>query len=85
MTNVNKLKGRIVEMGYNMSTFATAVNISRPCLRKRLTGESEFKAKEIEMICKVLDISQSDMLNYFFASTVPTLDTERSSLQNHRK
>lgn len=68
MTNSKKLKGRIIEKGYTLSSFSDAIKMSRPCFRKRVNGESDFKSKEIEKICDLLDISRADMVEYFFDS-----------------
>ncbi len=66
MTNTNKLKGRIAEMGYTLSSFSEAVGISRPCLRKRINGLADFKVSEIERVCAVLKIEKTDIGDYFF-------------------
>lgn len=75
MTNSNKLKGRITEKGYTLSSFAEAIHLSRPCLRKRISGQSDFKASEIETICNLLDIPHTEMCNYFFAANVLNMET----------
>ncbi len=75
MTNSNKLKGRIVEMGYTLSSFSDALNISRPCFRKKVNGQSDFKVSEIERMCELLKISHSEIGNYFFTPCVPVLET----------
>ena len=75
MTNSLKLKGRITEKGFNLTSFAEAVHISRPALRKRINGQADFKASEIEKICAVLEISRSDMCSYFFTVDVPKMET----------
>lgn len=66
MTNSKKLKGRIVEKGYTLSGFSDAIHISRPCFRKKVNGESDFKSREIEKICVLLDIPRTEMVDYFF-------------------
>lgn len=71
MTNINKLKGRIVEKGYSMSSFSEAVHISRPALRRRLTGIASFRASEIETVCRLLDIPRRDLTTYFFVDSCP--------------
>lgn len=75
MTNTNKLKGRITEKGYTLSSFADALGISRPSLRKRINGKTDFKVSEIEDVCKLLSISQNEMCSYFFSSAVPVSET----------
>lgn len=76
MTNTSKLKGRIVEKGYTLASFSEAVNISRPCLRKRINGQVDFKTSEIERVCSTLDISRSEMADYFFTNRVPKMETK---------
>lgn len=75
MTNTNKLKGRMTEMGYNLSSFADAVEISRPALRRKINGQVDFKVSEIEKICRLLGIPQTEMCSYFFAANVPIMET----------
>ena len=71
MTDMNKLKGRIFEKGFNFTSFSEAVNMSRPCLRNKIKGVVDFKASEIERICAVLDINSSEVSKYFFCTIVP--------------
>ena len=78
MTNSNKLKGRIVEMGYTITGFSDAAKISRPCFRNKINGRSEFKASEIERICNLLEISYTEISDYFFTSSVPVVETKRT-------
>lgn len=75
MTNTGKLKGRITEMGFSLSSFAEAVHLSRPCLRMKLSGQSDFRASEIEKICVLLDIPHSEVCSYFFTAVVPKMET----------
>lgn len=78
MTNSNKLKGRIIEMGYTITGFSDAAKISRPCFRNKINGRSEFKASEIERICNLLEIPHTEIGDYFFAPTVPITETRRT-------
>ena len=71
MTNTYKLKGRITEKGYNLKSFAEAVNMSRPCLRSRLNGNTDFRVSEIERICDTLGIPNGEIGIYFFAPVSP--------------
>lgn len=75
MVNANKLKGRIIEKGYNLTSFAEAVCISRPSLRNKISGKSEFKASEIMKISQVLGITTDAVPTYFFAQDVATMET----------
>lgn len=75
MTNTSKLKGKIAEKGYTFSSFADAVNISRPALRKRINGTADFKVSEIERVCSVLDIARAEISDYFFTQDVAKMET----------
>ena len=74
MSNSTKLRGRIVEKGYTLSKFAEAINLSRVSLRKKMNGESEFKASELERICDTLEIPPSQIDSYFFTNRVSKLE-----------
>ena len=67
MINEAKLKGRMVECGYTLTSFADAMKLSRPSMRKKLNGSVEFKASEIERARSLLRIEKSDISVYFFA------------------
>lgn len=75
MTNENKLRGRMAEMGYNLTSLSEAISISRPALRKRLANTSDFRVSEIERVCDVLQIPKKDVSVYFFSPDVPILET----------
>lgn len=46
------------------------VEISRSTVYKKLRGESEFNAVEIKGICKIMNYSESEMLDIFFEELV---------------
>lgn len=75
MTNSLKLKGKIVESGYNLTTFADAMGLSRPTFRNKLNGVTEFNASEIEKACSILCIPYTDVATYFFGDDVPKTET----------
>lgn len=75
MTNGMKLKGKIVECGYNVSTFSEAMGMSRPTMRKKINGFTDFSASEIERACRLLSIPYDDVAVYFFATDVPKMET----------
>ena len=74
MTNTNKLKGRMVENGYTLSGLAEALNISRPALRKKINGSTDFKVSEIESLCSASKIDRKEITDFFFADDVPILE-----------
>ena len=74
MVNTAKLKGKIVEAGYNFTTFADVIKMSRPTLRNKLNGKADFKADEIEKICLTANISQAEMIAIFFPNYQSKMD-----------
>ncbi len=68
MTNTNKLKGKIVENGYTLTSFSKAMALSRASLCKKIDGKIDFKASEIEKTCVLLGIAYSEVGDYFFTA-----------------
>jgi transcriptional regulator with XRE-family HTH domain len=65
--NYSKLLGRIKECGFTQETLANAIGKNQSTLSIKLNGRYPFTAKEIDAICKVLDISNDKIGAYFFA------------------
>jgi putative transcriptional regulator len=61
-----KLRGRIKECGYTQEELAREIGRDRSSLSYKLNGKSDFTTKEIDCICKVLDISNNEIGEYFF-------------------
>lgn len=74
MTNTSKLKGRMAEMGFTLSSLSEALHISRPSLRKKITGATDFRVSEIEKMCPLLKINKAEINEFFFADNVPVLE-----------
>lgn len=71
MTNTSKLKGKIAEKGYTISSLAQKMHISRPTLRSRINNISDFKSCEILKMQQILDISMDELNIYFFYGSCP--------------
>ena len=67
MTNTLKLKGRIVEKGYTLSTIAKEVGISYQSMSYKVNNKREFNQTEISALCSILDIMDDQRSAYFFA------------------
>ena len=67
MYNYSKLLGRIRECGLTQEQLATAVGISKYTLSAKLNNKFSFTQAEIDGICRVLDISNDEIGEYFFA------------------
>ena len=68
MTNTPLLKDYIKESGYKISFLAQQLGISEHSMSRKINGKNEFKASEIEILCKFLKISTKDRMAIFFAS-----------------
>ena len=65
--NYSKLLGRIKECGYTQETLAKAIGVNQGTLSVKLNNKGFFNVKEIGDICKLLDVSKSEIGAYFFA------------------
>ena len=65
--NYSKLLGRIKECGFTQETLANAIGKNKCTLSSKLNGRYPFTAKDIDDICKVLNISNDEIGIYFFA------------------
>lgn len=63
----NKLRGRIVEKFGSQGAFAEKLGISRQWVSMKLNNKSEFSQSEILKWCDVLEISEREIVDYFFA------------------
>ena len=59
-----KLRGKMAEKGISQERLAKAIGISKTALSMKLSGEREFRFKEMECIYKVLELE--DVQSYFF-------------------
>ncbi len=66
----SKLLGRIKECGLNQSSLAKKVKISVSTLSEKLNNKYPFAMKEIDAICKALEISKEEIGVYFFTEKV---------------
>ena len=66
-----KLRGRVVESGYTLGTFAEAIGLTRTSLANKLYGRSMFTVIDIERACSVLNIQKDEIGNFFFPNDSP--------------
>ena len=62
----SKLLGRIKEKGLTQNELAAMIGRDKSSLSAKLNGKSAFTTVEIDNICKALDISNGDIVEYFF-------------------
>lgn len=70
MTNTPLLEEFIKKSGYKKNFLANALGISRYAFTLKCNNKSEFTAKEIEVLCKLLNINVKDRMAIFFAKKV---------------
>ena len=61
-----ELLGKIKACGYTQERLAAAIGINTSTLNSKLNGQSYFSTKEMDSICRELDISIGDIGKYFF-------------------
>ena len=67
MTNTSLLEEYIKKSGYKKSYLAKALGISRYGFTLKCNNKAEFRASEIDTLCKLLNISVKDIMAIFFA------------------
>lgn len=65
--NVNKLKGKIVEKGMNLSDVANQIGVDRSTLYRKINAQGDnLTVSEVSRIATVLDLSSDEITNIFF-------------------
>lgn len=76
MTDVELLREKIDKSGYKLSYLAKQLGITPQGFYLKINGTNEFKATEIQKLCEILCISDSEeMMRIFFASAVEEKST----------
>jgi transcriptional regulator with XRE-family HTH domain len=65
--NYSKLLGRMKERAITQEQLAKEIDKDKSTVNAKLNGKNAFTTKEIDDICKVLDISNIEIGDYFFA------------------
>ena len=68
--NYAKLLGRIKEYGLTHEELATKIGIAPSTFSAKMNNKYSFAITEIDAICKILDISKSEIGLYFFTQKV---------------
>ena len=71
MVNVNKLKGKIVECGLNVSTLANRIGIDKATLYRKINENGEpITIREADKISEELKLSKEEVNDIFFSQFV---------------
>lgn len=68
--NYNKLRGRIVEIYGSQTEFAKAMQWSERTLSLKMNGKIPWKQTDIVTAVRLLELSETDIQEYFFAVEV---------------
>ena len=64
--NYSKLLGRLKERGVTQDQLAKDIGKDKSTVSSKLNNRFSFTQEEIDSICRVLDISNSEIGAYFF-------------------
>ena len=70
MVDILKLKGKIVEKGFNVERLAKSTEVSKHVLYQRLKKSEDFTVKEVVAIANVLDLSGEELNAIFFSNII---------------
>lgn len=71
MVNVNKLKGKIVECGLNISELADLIGIDKATLYRKIGDEGQkITIREADLISKELRLSREEVNDIFFSQCI---------------
>ncbi len=68
MTNTNLLREKIRASGYRLNFVAEKIGLTYAGLLKKINNETEFKASEIVALKKLLDLTDEEANEIFFAA-----------------
>lgn len=72
--NYAKLKGRIKEKYGNQEVFAKAIGLTPTTFSFKINGKAKWKQDEIVKAAKLLEISQDEIVEYFFNYKVQEIE-----------
>ena len=71
VVNTNKLKGKIVECGMNISELAELIGIDKATLYRKINANGQtITIKEADLISKDLKLSKEEVNDIFFSQFV---------------
>lgn len=68
MVKVNKIKARMLELGYGMETLSTEIGIHISTLYKKLKKPDTFQLWELQKLHTALRLDQYQVFDIFFAA-----------------
>lgn len=68
MTNTKLLREKIDQSGYKLRYIARKVGITYQGLLNKINNRSEFRANEIQALYDLLDLTEKERVDIFFAN-----------------
>lgn len=65
-----ELRGKVIARFKTQGVFAAKMGMSERSISLKLSGKRDWKQREIEKACELLDIEKSDIPSYFFSAYV---------------
>lgn len=65
MTNSLKLKGKIIENGFTITSFSKELNISKPTLSQKINNKIKFSQENIREISQKLNLTGEEIKEIF--------------------
>lgn len=70
MVNKNLLKSKMALVDLSPEATAIAIKMNGRTFRRRLSGDTEFDCAEITELAKLLNLTNGDIIEIFFANKV---------------
>lgn len=66
-SNINELKAECVRNGLTLENLATKIGVNPATLHRKLSGETEFRRNELQIIKIILNLNDEKFLSIFFS------------------
>ena len=70
LVNANKLRGKIVERGMNVSSVSVAIGLNKSTCYRKLSGDCPFTIQDADKLVDVLNLTADDAKSIFFSQIV---------------
>lgn len=64
-TDTKKLKGKIIENGYTIKSFAEKLKLSAATLSQKINNKIKFSQSDIKAISELLDLTPTEIKDIF--------------------